>query len=122
MKNMRATVCRQCGNVIEKTPEIPAGVCRTCERAVNSEPKLLETAQQVFLYFGYIALGMFIPLLLLPAIKGPNASGYYVMSGKTTAIFSFTGLVVLNVLNSIALLTFFGLHFYFKRKLRAGRR
>ena len=117
MKNTRVDVCRQCGQIIEKTPEIPAGICRNCERTINSETKRLETVKQIFLYFGYISLGMFIPLLLLPAVKGPDASGHYVMTGKTTAVFSFTGLLVLNVLNTIALLTFFGLHFYFKRKL-----
>jgi hypothetical protein len=92
-------------------------ICAACEEKIKADIKMLEVVKQLFGWFCFIAIVMFIPLVILPMAKGPNSSGYYEMKGKTTAIYSFNSLVALNVLNTVALITFFSLYIYFKNKL-----
>lgn len=114
---MSIVVCQQCKSDFEKSPVDDLSICSACENKIKADIKMLEAAKQLFCAFDFIAILMFIPFLFLPMRVGPDSSGYYSMKGKTTAIFSFNDLVVLNVLNTGALITFFSLYIFFKNKL-----
>ncbi len=92
-------------------------ICAACENKIKADIKMLKNARQLFGAFVFMAIGMFIPFLFLPMMIGADSSGYYVMKGKTTANFSFNSLLVLNALNTTALIAFFSLYIVFRNNL-----
>ena len=114
---MSLAICQQCKTDFEKSPANDLSICAACEEKIKADIKILKDVKQLFGAFVFIAIGMFIPLVILPMVKGADSSGYYEFKDKTTAIYSFNGLVVLNVLNTVALTTFFSLYIFFKNKL-----
>ncbi|MCA1639519.1 MAG: hypothetical protein LC768_14500, partial [Acidobacteria bacterium] len=67
---MSVIVCSGCKTEFEQSPEIFSSVCLACK--IKTDIKLLELGRYTFLTFGLIAVGMFIPFLLIPLAQGTN--------------------------------------------------
>ncbi|MCY7347804.1 MAG: hypothetical protein LH614_16520 [Pyrinomonadaceae bacterium] len=72
----------------------------------------------VFLTFGLICIGMFLPFLIFPMVSGTDWQGYYVFHNKRGGVARFSpfAVLMLNVVNTVLIITFFSLATYFKGK------
>ena len=113
---MSITVCPGCKTKFEQSPENFSSICPACK--IKTDIKLLELGRAAFLTFGLIAVGMFIPFLLIPLTQGTDAAGIYSMTNKKGGVIHFTG-TTLFILNSLTLAAAVGclcLSEFFKRK------
>jgi hypothetical protein len=98
-----------------------SGICPACDTKLKSDIKLFLIAKALFLTFGLVAIGMFIPLLLLPLIAGPNASGMYSMprgrfSTGPGVLFTSSVLWVINAFNLVLSISFLSIAAFFNKK------
>lgn len=108
--------CIKCQAEYERKSEIDSICCQLCQDKANV--KVYEILWAVFLVFGLIGIGMFLPFLIIPLMSGTE-NGYFVMEGKKGPPLKITpfALLMVNLVNTGLIITFFILSRRFKEKL-----